>query len=122
MKRLMIGLLSILFSFPQVLVNASHTVSEVEDNEGFKASQFDALNQCFDNDTLKQAYQYQLHFLSTLSMHQLRMLNYDDEQIYAIKTFNGSYEKMQQSSPYIYVSAGNMINDDYNHGVRFSWT
>lgn len=122
MKRLMISILSILFSLPQLSVYAANSVSEIEVNKGFKVSQYDALNQCFDNDNCKLAYQYHMHFLSSLPMHQLRQFNYDDEQIYAIKTFNGSKQMMQQSSPYIYVSAGNMVNDAYCHGVRFSWT
>ena len=79
MKRLMISILSILFSLPQLSVYAANSVSEVEVNKGFKVSQYDALSQCCDNDNFKLAYQYQMHFLSSLPMHQLRELNYDNE-------------------------------------------
>ncbi len=59
----------------------------------------------------------QIRFLSKLSINDLKSLNYDCQQIYAIKTYNGSIDALKDSTPYVYVSAGNMVNDTYMHGV-----
>lgn len=123
MKRFIILFLISLFLINYLPVEASSIVNRFEDNQpGFKISQYNILNHSFDNENMEIMLTNQIRFLSKLSINDLKRLNYDSQQIYAIKTYNGSIDALKDSSPYVYVSARNMVNDTYMHGVRFSWT
>lgn len=118
MKRFIILFLISLFLINYLPVEASSIVNRFEDNQpGFKISQYNILNHSFDNENMEIMLTNQIRFLSKLSINDLKRLNYDCQQIYAIKTYNGSIDALKDSTPYVYVSAGNMVNDTYMHGV-----
>lgn len=55
-------------------------------------------------------------------VNELKQQNYSDEQIEALKMFDGSDDLAVKASASIYVSAGTMSNTSSKHGVRFSWS
>ena len=57
-----------------------------------------------------------------LSNDELRQQNYTDEQITALKNFDGSDTMAVTASAYVYVSGATMANTTTKHGVRFSWS
>lgn len=57
-----------------------------------------------------------------LSIDELKEKNYTDEQIDAIKNFDGSDAMAVAASAYVYVSGATMANTTTKHGVRFSWS
>mgnify|MGYP003374779961 CR=1 FL=1 len=135
MKRFIILFLISLFLINYLPVEASSIVNRFEDNQpGFKISQYNILNHSFDNENMEIMLTNQIRFLSKLSINDLKHLsnhlnylfrvdssqkwtNEESKKIYAIKTYNGSIDALKDSTPYVYVSAGNMVNDTYMHGV-----
>ena len=70
---------------------------------------------------LKTEYIEKLYYYKTLNIDQLKLMNYTDEQIEAIKSFDGSDELATKASAYVYVSAATLSKTSTLHGVRFSW-
>lgn len=70
---------------------------------------------------LKSEYIERLYSYKMLSVDELKLMNYTDEQIEAIKSFDGSDELATMASAYVSVSAATMSKTSSLHGVRFSW-
>lgn len=69
----------------------------------------------------KDEYKDFLYHQKELSIDELKEKNYTNDQIEALKSFDGSDTLAIRASAYVYVSGGTMANSTTLHGTRFSW-
>jgi hypothetical protein len=81
----------------QALENAPAAVNHISD-------EYDEMREYVDN--FKSNYAEKIEYLNTLTDEQLRFVNYRDDQIYAIRNYDGSDKMTRASSSECYVYGG----------------
>lgn len=122
------------FSFGSIAVEAKTTNHSLNDGKSlvsknefielfqpFKKEGLESKAEIQSLETLKEQYIKDLYRKKDFSILRLKEMNYSDEQIYAIKNFDGSDSMAAKASAYVNISARTITNSDSTHGVSFTW-
>ena len=101
----------------------SHLLNEIEKFESKSILRLKSDEYKEYNDLLnaKEEYKKFLYAQKELSVDKLKEQNYTDEQIKALKSFDGSDEIAARASAYVYATASTISKTTSLHGVRFNW-